>query len=356
MNELIVNLHIHTRYSDGDGLHKDIIEAAIRTGIDVAIVTDHNTLVRGVEQYFQKGDHKGLLLVGEEVHDQDRHPAKSHLLVLNCDRELAAYASDPQVLIDHVRSLRGLSFLAHPVDHDIKFLNEEDISWVDWHVKGYTGIELWNNFSEFSGRFKNKLSALFFAFFPQFIARQPHPEVLKKWDDLLSSGKKVVAVGGSDSHALRLRWGPLKKTIFPYEFHFESINSHILVPKELGGNLQNDKKMIYDAIGAGRSFIGYDLPAPTFGFRFTAQSVGKSASMGEEIAIKNGVTLQIRVPEIAVVRLLRNGKVIKTWDDTQFCTYITSKPGIYRVEVYIHFLGKLRGWIFSNPIVVKKFH
>lgn len=354
MNELIVNLHMHTRYSDGDGLFKDIIRAASKTGIDVAIVTDHNTLVQGVEQYFQIGDRKGLLLVGEEVHDQSRHPAKSHLLVLNCNREMATYASDPQILIEQVHSSHGLSFLAHPIDHDLKLTSDDDISWVDWNVRGYTGIELWNFFSEFRGKIKGKVTALFYALFPQFIAQQPCTEILKKWDALLSAGKKVVAIGGSDAHALRLRWGPLKKVIFPYEFHFETINTHVLVPNQLCGNLQIDKKMIYAAIGAGRSFIGYDLPAPTFGFRFTAQSIGKSASMGDEIIIKNGVTLQIRVPEIASVHLLRNGKIVKTWDDTQFCTYITSKPGIYRVEVYIHFLGKLRGWIFSNPIIVKK--
>jgi len=74
MNELIVNLHMHTVYSDGDGSHQDILNAAIKSGIDVAIVTDHNTLVGGVEQYFKSGNHKGLLLVGEEIHNQDRQP------------------------------------------------------------------------------------------------------------------------------------------------------------------------------------------------------------------------------------------------------------------------------------------
>jgi hypothetical protein len=28
-------------------------------------------------------------------------------------------------------------------------------------------------------------------------------------------------------------------------------------------------------------------------------------------------------------------------------------PGVYRVEAYIEFKGKRRGWIFSNPIYVK---
>ena len=49
MHEIVVNLHMHTRYSDGTGTHKDIAHAAIKTGLDAVIVTDHNVLVQGVE-------------------------------------------------------------------------------------------------------------------------------------------------------------------------------------------------------------------------------------------------------------------------------------------------------------------
>jgi len=33
-------------------------------------------------------------------------------------------------------------------------------------------------------------------------------------------------------------------------------------------------------------------------------------------------------------------------------TYIANRPGTYRVEAYISYQGKSRGWIFSNPIFV----
>jgi predicted metal-dependent phosphoesterase TrpH len=74
MKELIVNLHIHSTYSDGTGTHADIGNNALQAGLDVVIVTDHNVLVKGVEKYFHKGSRQVLLLVGEEVHDQDRQP------------------------------------------------------------------------------------------------------------------------------------------------------------------------------------------------------------------------------------------------------------------------------------------
>ena len=72
MHEYILNLHIHTPYSDGTGSHKEIAQAALRAGIDIVIVTDHNVWVKGPEGYYQDGEKRVLLMVGEEVHDQTR--------------------------------------------------------------------------------------------------------------------------------------------------------------------------------------------------------------------------------------------------------------------------------------------
>ena len=52
MHEYVVNLHMHTRYSDGHGSHQDIVNAAAQAGIDVVIVTDHNVLVKGIDGYY----------------------------------------------------------------------------------------------------------------------------------------------------------------------------------------------------------------------------------------------------------------------------------------------------------------
>ncbi|HCR71516.1 MAG TPA: histidinol-phosphatase, partial [Anaerolineae bacterium] len=38
MHEITINLHMHTRYSDGSGTHKDIATAAFKAGVDVVIV------------------------------------------------------------------------------------------------------------------------------------------------------------------------------------------------------------------------------------------------------------------------------------------------------------------------------
>ena len=116
MHEIIVNLHMHTRYSDGSGTHKDIAQAAMGAGLDAVIVTDHNVLVQGVEGYYRSGPRRVLLMVGQEVHDQSRNLQKNHLLVFNANRDVSAFAQDPQRLIDTVREAEGLSFIAHPRD------------------------------------------------------------------------------------------------------------------------------------------------------------------------------------------------------------------------------------------------
>jgi hypothetical protein len=337
MHEILVNLHMHTRYSDGHGSHTDIAQAAMRAGLDAVIVTDHNVWVNGPEDVYQEGRQRVLLLVGEEVHDQARQPQKSHLLVIGAGREVATLAHDPQLLVNEVRRSGGLSFIAHPKDPEAPAVGESDISWEDWQVQGFTGLELWNSMSEFKSRLKSKAHAIYYALNPERIA----------------SGRRVVAIGGSDAHQLPGRMGPIKRTLFPYEYHFRGINTHLFVPSPLNGDVGEDRRMVLEALRIGRGFIGYDLPAPTRGFRFTAQGKDCSAWMGEELSAAGGVTLQVRLPRPVECQLIKDGKVIKAWKKRETWVHITTEPGVYRVEAFIDYLGQRRGWIYSNPIYVR---
>jgi hypothetical protein len=190
-------------------------------------------------------------------------------------------------------------------------------------------------------------------FFPALIARGPHPDTIARWDALNASGRKVVAIGGSDAHAYRMRLGPLRRTVLPYQFHFRGINNHLLLPEPLTGTLAVDRKMVLEAIASGNSFIGYDLPASTRGFRFSAQGKAGAANMGDTILLEGGVTFQIRIPEPADCRLIRDGAVIKTWQGRDQCTHIACDPGVYRVECHLQHFGRKRAWIISNPITVR---
>ncbi len=354
MEELVINLHMHTTYSDGMGSHEEIAQAALKAGLDAVFVTDHNVWVDGLEGYRHDHQHRVLLLVGEEVHDRTRQPQKNHLLVLGAHREMAPFGENPQTLINQTLQVGGLAFIAHPVDPALPAFGEDDISWVDWQVSGYNGIELWNGFSELKSVVHNYLDGLYYAFNPKLIARGPHPEAIRLWDELTLSGRKIVAIGGSDAHALRKTLGPIKATLFPYEFHFRAINTHLYAPSGLSGDLSTDKRMLLQALREGHAFIGYDLLYPTRGFRFTGQGREKTAWPGDEISGRGGVTLQVSLPTPAETRLIKDGKPIQTWHDRKNCTHIAAEPGVYRAEVYREAFGKRRGWIFSNPIYIRE--
>lgn len=352
MHEITINLHMHTRYSDGTGTHRTLALSALETNVDILLVSDHNVLVQGVEGYFNNSRKRILLLTGEEVHDQNRIPQHDHMLVFGANAEVATMAHDAQTVINIVKGLKGLTFLAHPVESSMPAFGEADISWNNWNVTGFTGLEIWNGFSELKSISTGKLDVLGYGFFPEFIPHGPNVKTLQIWDELTTHGQRIVAIGGSDAHALSIPLGPFHKTIFPYAYHFSTINTHALIPKPLTGEITEDRKLVYSALSSGHCFIGNDLPASTSGFRFSAQNRDHYVIMGDEISISEATTLQCNLPGLGEIRLLRNGVcVFKSLSESM--VYSANEPGIYRIEVLKKYLGKLRGWIFSNPIYLR---
>lgn len=353
LHEYAGNMHMHTPYSDGSGYHAEIAEAALQAGLDYIIITDHDVWVNGMQgMYGRRPDRRLLVLIGEEVHDMRRDPQSNHLLVFGAEAELAQCASEPQALIDAVRERGGICFLAHPVEVPAPAFHEPEISWVDWDIEGFTGIELWNYMSEFKSHLTSKVAGLRAALNPARFISGPAKETLALWDGLLRQGQKVYAIGNSDAHANRYSLGPIKRVIFPYEFLFRCVNTHILTPHQFNGEYEHDRQIVLNALANGSCFVGYDLPAPTRGFRFSAQGHRSFASMGGRIRMGHGVTLQVACPQVCDIRLLRDGEVVDREKDATHRTYTATKPGVYRVEAYINFKGRSRGWIYSNPIWV----
>lgn len=354
--EYMGNMHMHTPYSDGEASHSEIAEAALNAGLDFLIVTDHNIWVNGVQGYY--GDEqKGyvLLLTGQEVHDRNRQPQVNHCLVYATQQELTHYSSQPQALIDAVNEANGLSFLAHPYDERIPWQHSSgSIAWVDWELNGYTGVEIWNYMSSFKSTLKTPWKTLRHVFDPESVIVGPPPEMLEKWDQLLAEGRRVVGIGNSDAHGTRFRLGPIHHTVFPYDFLFNCVNTHILTPTPLVGDFEQDSAAIYQALRQGRAFISYQIPGPARGFRFTAQgSQASSAIMGERIRLGPGVTLQAVAPARTHLRLICYGDVVAEGEGVENLTYVARKPGAYRVEVWQHYKGQERCWILSNPIYVE---
>ncbi|HLA43026.1 MAG TPA: CehA/McbA family metallohydrolase [Aggregatilineales bacterium] len=357
--EYVGNLHIHTPYSDGTEYHEPIAEAARRAGLDFIVVTDHNIRIGGVEGYYGSQENGYVLvLTGEEIHDRTRLPQVNHCLVYNVQHEMTAYAKDPQQLIDAVEAARGLSFLAHPFDKPVAWLPPDGdgigIPWVDWHVTHYTGLEVWNYMAVWKDTMPTPRSALRAIFRPEEAVIGPRQATLNKWDELLATGQHVVGIGNSDAHGVWFHVGPFRHRIFPYDFLFSCVNTHILTPTAFSGDLEFDRQMIFDALRLGRAYIGYDLPGDTRGFRFSAQGIENSAEMGDKIRLGSGVTLQILPPHRAHIKIIRHGEVVAEEADTDALVYTASQSGAYRVEVWHLYRGQERCWILSNPIYVVK--
>jgi len=236
------------------------------------------------------------------------------------------------------------------VDPAAPLFDEDDLSWDAWDVHGLTGLEVWNFMSEFKSRLSSLPRAVYYALNPDAVAHGPFEAVLERWDHMLATGRRVVAIGGSDAHAMPASLGPLKRIIFPYTYLFRSVNTHLLLDEALSGETARDRKLLFQALRSGSAFVGYDRPAPTRGFSFHALGETEQVGMGGELAIKLGVTLQVRTPRPASIRLLRSGIEVGRWKDVQTAVQTVREPGAYRVEARLPFRGRSCGWIYSNPI------
>ncbi|MCY4409641.1 MAG: CehA/McbA family metallohydrolase [Caldilineaceae bacterium] len=378
--EYFGNIHMHTTHSDGFGSFDDLVDGAVRGGLDFVFVTDHNVLVREEEEGYRQGV---LTLVGQEVHDTEQELSGNHLLCLGVETDVSDQAKDQQRLIDAVNEQNALAFLAHPIEEKTD-LFPKYFPWRNWEVTGYHGVELWNYLSGFRSFTTGYLRTVLVAFFPKYFTVGPLPAMLEKWDELTQSGK-VVALGGTDVHSVKYSLGPITRRFLTYEECAKALNTHILTESPLLGqpesdscdyrnaNTVHDRGLVLEALRRGHCWLGYDLAGPTAGFRFWADGAaaisgrgsGAQASqqveddaqfavMGDKVRLAAGqaMTLNVQTPEAAEIRLLRNGRLV-TQGRADTLSYRVHDPGVYRVEVWKHRWGKLRGWIFSNPIYVE---
>ncbi len=347
--EYVGNPHTHSIYSDGEADYTTIAQAAEAANLNFVIITDHNVRPRGLEKYYGKI----LVLTGEEIHNVRRQPQVNHLLAYGTEQEMTPYSfGSPQTLIEKVRECGGFCYIAHPVEKGRALRPDfAPIPWTDWPAENISGLEIWNYMSEFKHLMWSRLSALIYAFLPEIGIGGPNRATLKLWDELLAKGQHLSALGSADAHGTSYNIGPFRRVIFPYEYLFRCVTTHILTKGPLTGEVDQDKAVVYEALNQGRTWVAYDLPASTRGFQFYARSGSARATVGEELKRLGAITLNIKIPLRAEVRLLRDGKVIRRTRKRDY-EYTSAEPGIYRVEAYRSFRGRRVGWIFSSPIYV----
>lgn len=349
MHEYVGNVHIHSTYSDGTGTVEEITRAAQKAHLDFIVITDHENL-KGSLDNKEGWYNDNLVLFGVELNREDHH-----YLAFNITEELSVQGLSPQKVIDLVNQHGGFGFIAHPFEKGSPMILKGcKYPWNDWKVWGFRGIEIWNYSSQWRDYATNLFKALYMIYFHKASHKnRPCPQALKKWDEFLSQGHKVLALGGSDAHAVKIKKGPWKPVIFPYEDLFKAVNTHLLLKEGFSGEKDRDKHLVFQALNAGHYFIANDLVHPSQGFRFIAESQKEYALPGESINLCENTVLNIKIPSRrSIIRVIKDGEVVSQAQNKNLIFKVLRK-GAFRVEIYYRtFLGRSRPWIYSNPIFV----
>jgi hypothetical protein len=350
MNELIdacCVLHVHSTFSDGTGSVPEIAEAARENGVDVVLLTDHDTLRArrtGHERWFDSV----LVLIGEEVSPR----RGNHYLAFGLEKRVRHKGLDAHEIIRAVESRGGFGFAAHPFSVGNARLSARlavPMAFRALDDPALRGLELWSHATDVVEGV-HSWRGLFRVFRnPQRFSPNPPVENLARYDQLCAS-RRVVAVGGLDAHQFGVRvFGRVPVKVLSYEQTFGLLRTHVLLRSALSGDLDADRASVFEALRAGRAYIAFDGAAPARGFSFWAIGPdGQRLEMGEEASGGGGPwRLEVRTPQRAALRLVGDGVGVAEADATTLS--FDADSGVFRVEAR---LGE-RVWILSNPIYLR---
>ena len=333
-------IHVHTTESDGTKSFEEVVAIGQSVGLDFIMFSDHMTLNH--REMGKEGMYDNMLvIIGYEHNDEDDN---HHYLLFGSPKVYPQQMSAREYVAAGADD-GAIGIMAHPDEIRNRMARFPPYPWKDWSVEGFTGVELWNQMSEWMERLTpyNKLAM---AFSPRKSMIGPTDRILKKWDEW-NMTKSVVGIASVDAHAFSIKVGPLSVEIFPYKVHFRCLRTHILLDKPLSKDFETARHQLYNALRGCRVFISNMRWGKADGFTFYAKNSAQVATCGDTISLDKKTKLVVRLPKRARLKLIHNGQLIMQ-SDTSNLEYNLSQPGIYRVEAW---KGK-RGWIFSNHIRV----
>jgi hypothetical protein len=344
MHDLACVVHLHSTYSDGTGTVRQIAKAGRRAGVDVVLLTDHDTLAAarsGEEGWY--GD--VLLLVGEEVSPR----RGNHYLAFGLDEEIDHSQLDAAGICRAVRAAGGFGFAAHPFSHGSERFKRAGtgMPFDALDCEALDGIELWSFVTDTGESVRSVREMVRFVATPGRVLDHPPRRNMEAWDELCRT-RRVVAIGGLDAHQFGKRIGPVVPLrIMGYHRSFRYIRTHVLCEAAPTGELEPDREAVYEALRSGRCYIAVDSIAPARGFTFEADDLPMGA---EAPAARRKLTA--RTPSDAKLRLLRDGREIAGAVGRTLEAEV-EEPGVYRVEALRDKHGRERTWILSNPIYLR---
>ena len=339
-------IHCHTTYSDGTGTMEEVMKAANETGLDFVMMTDHDTM-KPVDDGQEKWHGSSLLICGTEI-----TPNSNHFIVFGENRLQDVERlrlKTPQEYVDAVNAQGWFGFIAHPDHTGTKRFEIPSYRWLDWDVKGITGLGLWDLMTDWQSQLdRDELSPDIYTDFASWLTG-PRQETIERWDKLCGKGK-VVGIGEIDNHNYVKEVNGKTYHVFPYETAFRTITNHILLEKPLEKDYAKAKTQILSAVRHGSLYISFDLWDDPTDFSFEVDNGDSVAGMGDEIQLGEEKTeLVAMLPEVAIINIFRDGDSIHEEEADEVLLEI-SEPGVYRLEAMRNDLT----WILSNPIWVTK--
>lgn len=166
------DLHCHTLHSDGDAWPADMLDEAVRRGLDFLGVTDHNQVGHHADYAALRGEHLPILLPGVEVTTYG-----GHWNVWGTDRWWEFREPSTEAVSRTMQAAAASGALVS-VNHPKPY----GPPWEYPDAIGFHAVEVWNGPWE----------------------RLNHV-ALAWWEQQLRAGRRLVALGGSDLHHLRAR-------------------------------------------------------------------------------------------------------------------------------------------------------
>jgi PHP domain len=340
-------VHLHTTYSDGTATVDELVAAAAAAGVDLVLVTDHDSL--GARRDGWEGRHDGVsVLVGTEV-----SPKQGHYLAFGVDRDIPHAGRSALQIAAAVREADGVGFAAHPFSSGGHMLSPGLARRIvlphGWPAlddpQGCDGVELWSLTTDAAEAWRTPAEAVRWLRDPErAIATGPPPHHLRRWD-ALSRQRRLPAIGGLDGHQPGVRVRGRVRSPLPHWRTFDLLRTHLLCERPLTGDVEADWRTVLAALAGGAAWLTCPCVAPADGARLWAErSDGAVTRMGGEGRAGPSV-LRVRLPREADVSVVRDGEPFRQAVGAKLDVDL-EEAGVYRVEARID--GRL--WLLSNPV------
>lgn len=325
--------HVHTTHSDGKKSPAQAAAIASRQGLDFIILTDHGR--PNYASLASKGYQEGVLLLAGSEFSVNR----GHLAALDADLAEQKYSQNAEEASYQVQRSNGITIIAHPYSK---------VPWTWGEHAGYSGIEIISADSMLRKNFRYMLPFLPALWLKPKLALlkllAAPDKNLRKWDEL-NHTHTVYGYFSTDAHLL-------------YKPLFELLRLHVELEKPLSPGFAEAEHQVYSSLQQGRFFNAVDGAASSRGFRFWGEHQAGTVKMGSSLAYNPFITLFAQAPPDikAEIRLIRNGSSVLSSTAGRL-KYQPTRPGVYRVEVYLHEKSPLPRdcpWILTNPIFLRK--